>query len=171
MHVVSHQSCMACVASFLYNYHFNVQKYLCFIPSEGLKGSICFLISSPPLSFPFSPPPFLSYVLLYHYHSPFCAPLCDPCLLLSFSSSSPHPDVSGPHGSVSAAGLHRHHRQRGGHEVHEGGRQQPRHQNPHRCDRRSSLPARRWDFCPLLLMLCLLCNPRIYCGVSRNQRI
>lgn len=68
-------------------------------------------------------------------------------LLLSSSASSPHPDVSGSHGGVGAAGLHRHHRQRSGHEVHQGGRQQPVHQDPHRCDWRGALPSSRWSFC------------------------
>lgn len=68
-------------------------------------------------------------------------------LLLSCPpASSPHPDVPRPHGGVGAAGFHRHHRQRGGHEVHQGGRQQPGHQGPHCHIWRSALPARRYHF-------------------------
>lgn len=87
---------------------------------DGLKDLCSHLLTTllPLLSFIFLP----SLSNLRLYHSLFCAPLYYPCLLLSFSLSSPHPDMSGPHGSVSIDGLYRHHRQRGGHEVHQGGR-------------------------------------------------
>lgn len=99
-----------------------------FIPRDGLKS--IFSLSTFSLSLCF----LSSVVSVHSLH------------LCSSSLSSPHPDLSSPHGDLRAAGLHRHHRQRGGHEVHQGGGQQPGHQDSHRRDRRGSLPARRWDF-------------------------
>lgn len=67
--------------------------------------------------------------------------------------ASPHPDMPGHDGRVGAVGLHRHHCQRGGHEVHQGGRQQPGHQDPHCRDGRSSLSASGYVWCRLLTKL------------------
>lgn len=81
--------------------------------------------------------------------NPFMSCVSDPPVLSASPCPpgfSPYPDMPRPHGGVGAARIYRHHRQRGGHEVHEGGRQQPGHQGPHRRVWRSALPARRSDF-------------------------
>lgn len=48
MHVVSHQPCMACIASFPSVFTFMFRN-ICVFPNDGLKDSFlfCFLISSP----------------------------------------------------------------------------------------------------------------------------
>lgn len=64
----------------------------------------------------------------------------------SSTRASPHPNMPGHDGCVCAVGLHRHYCQRGGHEVHQGGRQQPGHQDPHCRDGRSSLSASGYEY-------------------------
>lgn len=86
-------------------------RNVCFIPSDGLKDDKFshLLMNFLPLLFT------LPFFQIFYCTAII---LCSPPRLLLFSLSSPHPDMSGPHGSVGTAGLHRHHRQCGGHEVH-----------------------------------------------------
>lgn len=98
------------------------------------------------------PPSLLLYLLFITSHPP-TNPGVHPRFPAAASSSStrasPHPNMPGHDGCVGAVGLHRHYCQRGGHEVHQGGRQQPGHQDSHCRDGRSSLPARGYVMCRL----------------------
>lgn len=56
-----------------------------------------------------------AFICCFSDPSVLSAPPCSPAF-------SPHPDMPRPDGGVGAARIYRHHRQRRGHEVHEGGR-------------------------------------------------
>lgn len=61
---------------------------------------------------------------------------------------SPHSDVSSSDGDLSADGIHRYHCECGRDEMHEGGGQQPIHQEQDRHLWWESVPALRWDSNP-----------------------
>lgn len=102
-------------------------------PQFSIKLSLCW--SSAEVFYHLTSLFSLSYPPLHHFaptHQPGRPPL---------TRASPHPNMPGHDGGVGAVGLHWHHCQRGGNEVHQGGRQQPGHQDSHCRDRRSSLSA------------------------------